>query len=82
MILVVGATGQLGAAVVRKLVERGIPVRGLARTTSSYQHLEREGVELAFGDLRDEASLFAACENVDKVIATANGSINIAPLRD
>ena len=60
MILVVGATGQLGTAVVSKLVERGTSVRGLARPTSGYQHLECEGVELAFGDLRDEASLFAA----------------------
>jgi len=73
--LVIGATGQLGATVVRKLVERGRPVRALARTTSSYQHLEREGVELAFGDLRDAASLFAACENVETVIATANAAV-------
>ena len=75
MILVVGATGQLGAAVVRKLVEKGSPVRALARATSSYQHLERPGVELVFGDLRDAASLFAACENVETVIATANAAV-------
>ena len=75
MILVVGATGQLGDAVVRKLVEKGSPVRALARTTSSYQHLQRAGIELVFGDLRDAASLLAACENVETVIATANAAV-------
>lgn len=73
--LVVGATGQLGAAVVRRLADEGRRVRALARTTSSYRHLEREGVELVFGDLRDPGSLLAACENVDAVIATANAAV-------
>ena len=50
--LVVGSTGQLGAAVVRKLVERGAPVRALARTTSSYRHLEREGIDEVSNVLR------------------------------
>ncbi len=73
--LVVGATGQLGSAVVRKLSERGMPVRAFVRRTSSYEHLKRAGVELVFGDLRDRASLDASCDNIDAVIATANAAV-------
>ncbi len=73
--LVVGSTGQLGTAVVRKLAARGKPVRALVRPTSNYQHLTGGVVELAFGDLRDRASLIAACESVDTVIATANAAV-------
>ncbi len=75
MILVVGATGQLGTVVVRKLEERGKSVRALVRKTSNYQHLVRDGNELVFGDLRNAASLDAACQNIDTVIATANAAV-------
>jgi uncharacterized protein YbjT (DUF2867 family) len=79
MILVVGATGQVGTAVVRKLVAGGQPVRAFVRRTSKYQHLQRPGVELAFGDLRDPASLDAACQGVGAVIATANAIVPQGP---
>lgn len=71
MNLVVGATGQLGTAIVRKLIEQGKPVRALVRRTSEYRHLEKAGAELAFGDLRDPATLDIACRGVTAVIATA-----------
>jgi NADH dehydrogenase len=74
-VLVVGATGQLGTAVVRRLANDKTPVRAFVRRTSSYSHLSNDGVELAFGDLRDPASLRSACQNVDIVIATANTAI-------
>ena len=73
MNLVVGATGQLGAAIVRRLVEQGEPVRALVRRASDYRHLERTGIEIAFGDLREPATLAAACNGVDAVLATASG---------
>jgi uncharacterized protein YbjT (DUF2867 family) len=71
MILVVGATGQLGTALVRKLTAANQPVRAFVRRGSRYQHLQVPGVELAFGDLRDPASVEAACRGVDVVLATA-----------
>ena len=46
---------------------------------SHYQHLLDSGVELAFGDLRDAASLRAAIAGADSVLACAN---IIAPRRD
>ena len=75
MILVVGATGQLGTAIVRKLVQANKPVRAFVRPTSDHQHLKNLGVELALGDLRDAKSVEQACRNIDVVIATANAVI-------
>jgi len=75
MILVVGATGQLGTAIVRQLVSAQQPVRAFVRKTSSYQHLEGPGIECTFGDLRDAESVDAACSGIDAVIATANAII-------
>lgn len=75
MILVVGATGQVGTAVVRRLVARDETVRALVRPTSDHETLTRLGVELAFGDLRDTASVRAACEGVDVVVATASAAV-------
>ncbi len=74
-VLVVGATGQLGTAVVRRLGEAGLPVRALARRGSAYRHLEGGRADIAFGDLRDAASLDAACRDVETVIATANAVV-------
>lgn len=71
MILVVGATGQLGTAIVRRLVAANQPVRAFVRRGSKYQHLQGPGVEFAFGDLRDASSVDAACKGVDVVMATA-----------
>jgi uncharacterized protein YbjT (DUF2867 family) len=76
MNLVVGATGQLGTAVVRRLAASNMPVRALVRRSSHYRLVEEAGAEIVFGDLRDPASLDAACSEVRTVIATATG---IAP---
>src|SRR5437660_583431 len=65
MILVVGASGQLGGAVVSRALDKGRAVRALVRATSRYEHLKREGVEICFGDLRDVESLWRACRGVE-----------------
>ena len=73
MILVAGATGGLGGEIVRRLRERGEPVRGLVRSTSSpeiVEHLKQLGVETVVGDLKHRASLDAACRGVKTVIST------------
>lgn len=71
-ILVVGASGQLGTALVKKLVERQKKVIALVRPTTSYQHLSSYGVEVRFGDLTDTESLKTVCQGIDVIIATAN----------
>jgi uncharacterized protein YbjT (DUF2867 family) len=72
MILVVGATGLLGSEICRRLRARDRDVRALVRTGSPGEAALRElGVEIAIGDLRDRASLVAACREVQAVISTA-----------
>jgi NADH dehydrogenase len=73
-ILVVGATGQLGTAVVEKLRKRGEKVRALVRPASP-REFDSDGVDLVFGDLRDPESLVAACRGMATVVATANAVV-------
>ena len=75
MILVVGATGQLGTAITRKLVATQQPVCAFVRRGSDYRHLQALGVNLAFGDLREPTTVQAACQGVTTIITTANGVI-------
>ena len=72
MILVVGATGHLGGTIARALLADGKKVRILVRPGSSYAELVRDGAEPATGDLKEPASLHAACAGVDAVVTTAN----------
>jgi uncharacterized protein YbjT (DUF2867 family) len=75
MILVVGATGMTGSDICGKLTAQGKQVRALARETADAAKVERlrsMGVEIVTGDLRDAASLDAACRGVDAVITTAS----------
>jgi NADH dehydrogenase len=77
MILVVGATGHLGTEICRRLVGRGLPVRGLVRPTSDPEAvaaLRALGAELVEGDLRNPASLLAAILGVTNVVSTASAT--------
>lgn len=72
MFLVVGATGDLGSRIVRRLVrEQAVPVRCLVRPGAVLTTLGEAGVEPVDGDLTQPQSLAAACEGVDTVIASA-----------
>ncbi len=73
-VLVVGATGQLGTAVVDRLRKTGQRVRALVRPGST-REFAAEGVELACGDLREPESLVAACQGMATVVATANAVV-------
>jgi NADH dehydrogenase len=73
MTLVVGATGFLGAEVCRRLVAEGESVRGAVRATSddaTVRRLQALGVETVQADVRDPASLDAACAGVSAVMST------------
>lgn len=74
MILLIGATGQLGGLIARRLLLRGHAVRALVRDPASAasRALAGAGAHLASGDLRDPASLRTACEAVRGIITTAN----------
>ncbi|MFF7458645.1 NAD(P)H-binding protein [Kitasatospora sp. NPDC008115] len=62
-ILVTGATGKVGGAVVAQLHAAGVPVRALVRGEAHFP----EGVQAVRGDLGDPASLDTALEGVDSV---------------
>jgi uncharacterized protein YbjT (DUF2867 family) len=75
MILVVGATGLVGGQVCSRLAANGVSVRALVRATSSPEKvtgLRAQGVDVVEADLRDPASLGAACAGVDAVICTVS----------
>lgn len=71
MILVVGATGQLGGLIARSLLARGESVRALVRNPAECGWLTAAGATLAVGDLQDPVSLAHACSGASAVITTA-----------
>lgn len=73
MILVTGATGQLGGAVVRRLLERTDPgkVGALVRDGSKATGLASRGVAVRIGDYDDVAALDRAMTGVDRVLLVA-----------
>ncbi|AFE04268.1 hypothetical protein COCOR_01748 [Corallococcus coralloides DSM 2259] len=73
-ILVTGATGYIGAAVVDALKHAGHQVVGLARSDEARSKLTAKGVQAVRGDLKDTASLTAAVKDVDAVIWTATSN--------
>jgi uncharacterized protein YbjT (DUF2867 family) len=82
MILVAGATGNLGSEIVRRLRERGQSVRGLVRKTSAPEKVERLrafSAETVVGDLRDKASLDKACNGARTVISTVSVIVTAQP---
>ena len=88
MILLVGATGELGSRIAERLRDRGSPLRALVRPGSDASKLEALGVEIARGDLRDSASVRTALTGVETVVTTvtaisrALGGEHTATIRD
>jgi nucleoside-diphosphate-sugar epimerase len=70
-VFVTGATGFIGAAIVRELLATGHEVLGLARNAAAFDALTRLGVGALRGDLADTASLAAGARACDGVIHTA-----------
>ncbi len=77
MILVTGATGDIGRRVVRLLRQQQKSVRCFVRLTSHYSELEHRGSDIFIGDLREEKDIKKACQGV-KYIISAHGSGNDA----
>jgi dihydroflavonol-4-reductase len=70
LVLVTGASGFVGSAVVQAFRQAGYPVRALVRASSPRTNL-RSGVDLSEGDIRDRAAVAAALRNVRYLIHTA-----------
>lgn len=75
-LLVTGATGNVGSAVIRELLERGATVRAFVRDPAAELP---DGVERAIGDFEDPPSIRAALEGVEQVfLSSADGPRKVA----
>jgi uncharacterized protein YbjT (DUF2867 family) len=72
VILIAGGTGRLGTLVVKRLTERGLAVRVLTRDPQRASHLPK-AVDVAVGDVRDQASLGDAVTGVKTVVSAVQG---------
>ncbi|HWT95957.1 MAG TPA: NAD(P)H-binding protein [Solirubrobacteraceae bacterium] len=70
MLLLTGATGQIGTALLPRLIARGEPVRVLVRDPRGLG-AERVRVQIALGDLTDPPSFRNALRGVDTVVHLA-----------
>jgi uncharacterized protein YbjT (DUF2867 family) len=77
-VLVVGATGQLGGVIARKLIAAGTRVRALGRNREALARLAADA-EIAAIDLRDVPQLTDACRGIDQIVATANNNMGKGP---
>lgn len=74
VILVLGATGNQGGAVVRQLLKTDFAVRAITRNPNKLEAkaLAQQGVEVVQADLADEASLRQALQEVYGVFSVQN----------
>jgi len=70
-VFVTGATGFVGASLVRELLKDGCKVRALARTGADLRNLQGLDVEICTGDLRDPASLERGMRGCDRLFHAA-----------
>lgn len=67
MIVITGATGQVGGEVLRRLLQRDVPVRALVRDSAKAEAdaVRRSGVETVEGDFAEPETLDRALEGAD-----------------
>lgn len=78
MILVTGATGQLGSQIVENLLAT-IPsneIAVLVRDEEKAKPLKEKGVQIRIGDYHQPESLVTALENIDKLVLISSSDFN------
>lgn len=73
--LVTGATGFIGFALTRQLLERGYSVKALVRPSSNvrvFEQFPRERFQLAFGDITLESTVYRALMGCDRLFHVAS----------
>ena len=71
MIVVTGATGNVGSSVVRSLLERGEKVRAFVRDPEKARRMLGEDVELSIGDFNDVRSVADALSGGERVFLSS-----------
>jgi dihydroflavonol-4-reductase len=77
--LVTGATGFIGSAIARELINSGEEVRALIRKNSDPRNIDDLDVERVYGDIRDGDSMMAACKGCDTLYQAAAYFAHWAP---
>ncbi|REG83859.1 SDR family oxidoreductase [Marinomonas pollencensis] len=78
MILVTGASGQLGRLIVASLLQRGTPASQIiaaVRSPEKAQDLAEQGILVRQADYMDTASLAAAMEGVKRVVLVSSSEV-------
>ncbi|GJM27722.1 MAG: nucleoside-diphosphate sugar epimerase [Cyclobacteriaceae bacterium] len=67
MNIILGATGQVGSAVVDNLIEKGLPVKAVIRNEEKAHELKSKGAEVAIADYFDLDALKEAVKDGDLI---------------
>src|SRR5690554_4285456 len=67
MNIILGATGQIGSAIVDDLIEKGLPTRAVFRNEEKADELRNKGVEVAIADYFDLDALNEAVKDGDLI---------------
>ena len=70
-ILVTGATGSLGSAVMQRLTAKGHSVKGIGRSQQKIEHLKANGLQVYRCDLLDLEALKSHTNNMDVIVHCA-----------
>ncbi|QNE39453.1 SDR family oxidoreductase [Hymenobacter sp. NBH84] len=75
MILITGATGHIGTAVIQQLLTKidANQVAGLVRDAAKATHLQELGIDIRLGDYDNPAALERAMQGIDKVLLVSGG---------
>src|SRR5689334_9670677 len=79
VVLVAGATGGTGQAVVDQALEKGYHVRALVRDEAKARMLFGDRVQYVVGDVREPRSLKRAVKGVDQVISALGANVQRDP---
>jgi uncharacterized protein YbjT (DUF2867 family) len=74
-VLVAGATGFLGNEICWRLSAKNLPVKAMVRTTSDpfkIERLNKLGVQVVYGDLRNKETIYKVLQGVGTVITTVS----------
>jgi uncharacterized protein YbjT (DUF2867 family) len=75
MILVTGASGQLGSRVCTRLLDAGTPVRALTRDPERVSGLAARGASVVEGDLMDDGWIPGALDGATGVVIASHGLV-------